>query len=170
MDREFEQIKDVLTLDECIDWIARVDACHDAYEFGCGLSYMAVLPDLTLLVKSRIGIRLDAVFNDAWFLMRYSTRDDASTTTLGAHKDGSVRLPDGSRSSATLLIYLNDGFEGGRTCFLKDVPSVRDDPEIIAAVRPAPGLGLLLRQDVWHMAEPVTNANKYVLRTDVRIF
>ena len=70
------------------------------------------------------------------------------------HKDGPT-LENGLRSELTLLVYLNEGFEGGETDF-------RD-----FAIRPATGMALLFIHDTWHEGAEVTAGTKYVLRSDV---
>ena len=70
------------------------------------------------------------------------------------HKDGPWR-EDGRVSQLTLLVYLNDGFEGGATDF-------RD-----FAVVPRTGDALLFVHDTWHEGQAVTRGHKYVLRSDV---
>jgi predicted 2-oxoglutarate/Fe(II)-dependent dioxygenase YbiX len=75
----------------------------------------------------------------------------------GAHWDTEVELPDGRRSLLTLVIYLNDDFEGGRTDF----------PELGVEIEPRAGRALLFQQRVVHIAAEVTRGAKYVLRSDV---
>lgn len=75
----------------------------------------------------------------------------------GAHWDTEVELPDGRRSLLTLVIYLNDDFEGGRTDF----------PELGVEIEPRAGRALLFQQRVVHIATEVTRGAKYVLRSDV---
>lgn len=70
------------------------------------------------------------------------------------HKDGPT-LENGLRSELTLLVYLNEGFEGGETDF-------RD-----FAIRPTTGMALLFIHDTWHEGAEVTAGTKYVLRSDV---
>ena len=73
------------------------------------------------------------------------------------HRDGILNLPDGRMSCLTLLIYLNDGFEGGETTF-------RDLEETII---PKPGMALLFQHRLVHEGKTVTAGRKYVLRSDV---
>lgn len=70
------------------------------------------------------------------------------------HKDGPW-VEDGLTSQLTLLVYLNEGFDGGDTVF-------RD-----MAVRPRTGTALLFLHDTWHEGAAVTDGTKYVLRSDV---
>lgn len=71
------------------------------------------------------------------------------------HKDGPWR-EDGLTSEWTLLIYLNDNFEGGRTLF-------RDGVTIV----PQTGSALLFIHRTWHEGEQVSMGIKYALRSDV---
>ncbi len=70
------------------------------------------------------------------------------------HKDGPWH-EDGLASQLTLLIYLNEDFEGGATDF-------RD-----FAVAPRAGDALLFVHDTWHEGQAITRGTKYVLRSDV---
>lgn len=66
-----------------------------------------------------------------------------------------TQTAQGRVSRLTLLVYLNDGFEGGATDF-------RD-----FAVTPRTGDALLFVHDTWHEGQAVTRGHKYVLRSDV---
>ena len=70
------------------------------------------------------------------------------------HKDGPW-TEDGHTSQLTLLVYLNEDFDGGATDF-------RD-----FAVTPRTGDALLFIHDTWHEGQAVTRGTKYVLRSDV---
>lgn len=71
------------------------------------------------------------------------------------HKDGPWK-EDGLTSEWTLLVYLNDDFEGGRTLF-------RDSTVIV----PKTGSALLFIHRTWHEGEEVLAGTKYALRSDV---
>lgn len=71
------------------------------------------------------------------------------------HKDGPWR-EDGLTSEWTLLIYLNENFEGGRTLFRDGV-----------TITPQTGSALLFIHRTWHEGEQVSMGIKYVLRSDV---
>jgi hypothetical protein len=101
--------------------------------------------------------------NHLWFLTRYPTGG-----YIKPHFDGTTTSEDGT-SVLTLLVYLNDDFTGGRTLFLDDyLGDTCDDHKITDAVVPRKGHGLLLRQDVLHVTEPVIGT-KYMLRTDIMV-
>jgi len=77
------------------------------------------------------------------------------------HKDGFFERTDGERSFFTLMVYLNDDFEGGGTSF--------SDTSIGGMLRitPKTGMALLFHHPILHRDDPVTAGRKYVLRTDV---
>lgn len=77
------------------------------------------------------------------------------------HRDGSYERSATEMSWMTLLVYLNDGFEGGATRF--DLAGM---PEAVRVV-PEAGMALLFLHDRLHEGEPVQQGVKYVLRTDV---
>ena len=73
------------------------------------------------------------------------------------HKDGSFVRNDNEVSKVTLLMYLNDNFEGGATRFC-----LENEYE-----QPKEGKLLLFRHGMLHAGCVVLSGVKYVLRTDV---
>jgi prolyl 4-hydroxylase len=73
------------------------------------------------------------------------------------HYDGSYRKSDTMESELTLLVYLNESFDGGETRFL----------DIQTDVRPRTGSVLLFAHRVLHEGAEVVSGTKYVLRSDV---
>jgi prolyl 4-hydroxylase len=71
------------------------------------------------------------------------------------HTDESYIRSAVEASYFTLMIYLNDDFEGGETRFREHV------------VRPEKGTALVFYHSMEHAGEPVIRGTKYVLRTDV---
>jgi prolyl 4-hydroxylase len=75
---------------------------------------------------------------------------------FGVHSDQSYARDD-ARSLLTLMLYLDDSFEGGATTF----------PEIGDTVIPRAGDALWFQRAVLHAGSPVKRGTKHVLRTDV---
>jgi prolyl 4-hydroxylase len=73
------------------------------------------------------------------------------------HHDGSFHRSSVERSLLTVLVYLNEGFEGGETALL-DMGQV---------IRPKTGLALLFQHHLLHEGARVTAGLKYVARSDV---
>jgi prolyl 4-hydroxylase len=73
------------------------------------------------------------------------------------HSDGAFHRDEHERSLFTMLVYLNEGFEGGETLFHR--------PR--AVVRPRTGLACFFWHPLVHEGAPVLSGAKYVLRTDV---
>lgn len=71
------------------------------------------------------------------------------------HRDQSFLRDNGDASYLTLMIYLNDTFEGGSTRFQH------------REVLPEQGTCLLFLHDLEHEGTTVVKGTKYVLRTDV---
>lgn len=71
------------------------------------------------------------------------------------HIDGRFRRNDQEESRITFMVYLNDGYGGGETAF----------DEII--IQPETGTALCFIHEQKHEGKPVTNGEKYVLRSDV---
>jgi predicted 2-oxoglutarate/Fe(II)-dependent dioxygenase YbiX len=76
---------------------------------------------------------------------------------FGLHQDQGYSGPDGSRSLLTLMLYLNDDFDGGETDF----------PEQETRVVPRTGSALWFQHMLLHSGARVTRGIKYVLRSDV---
>jgi len=74
-----------------------------------------------------------------------------------AHRDEDFAGPNGSVARMSILVYLNNDFEGGETVFRQDV----------VAPHLSPGACLVFRHDVLHEGKVVTRGVKYVLKTDV---
>ena len=73
------------------------------------------------------------------------------------HYDGSFARDENERSLLTLMVYLNDDFEGGATSFL----------ELDKDVTPKRGTALLFQHAILHEGCVVTRGVKYALRSDV---
>jgi len=74
-----------------------------------------------------------------------------------AHYDGAFIRNENEQSYLTLMVYLNEDFEGGETRFL----------EFQFGVTPRSGMALLFQHQLFHEGAPVRSGVKYVLRTDV---
>jgi len=83
------------------------------------------------------------------------------------HHDGYFQRPTGERSLFTLMIYLNDDFEGGETSFGSFAPSYGNVAAYGLKIKPQTGMALCFQHYKLHKGEPVTKGRKYVLRTDV---
>ena len=71
------------------------------------------------------------------------------------HVDGSFLRSSGEQSLLTLMVYLNEGFEGGETIFNE------------AKIKPQTGMALIFQHALLHEGAAVINGRKYVLRSDV---
>ena len=74
---------------------------------------------------------------------------------FAAHVDGNFTRASGERSLLTLMVYLNEGFEGGETVFNE------------TTIKPETGLALIFQHALMHEGAAVTSGRKYVLRSDV---
>ncbi|MEM7665150.1 MAG: 2OG-Fe(II) oxygenase [Pseudomonadota bacterium] len=80
------------------------------------------------------------------------------------HQDGVFTRDNGEASHFTLLICLNNEFEGGATSFSAVLsPYVFDDFRIEAEA----GKAVLFFHPISHRGDVVTSGEKYMLRTDV---
>ena len=165
------QLVPVLDREACDRWIAEIDAAMESSPIlGGSLCMPAMHADLSAIVTMALGDRFGGavVVSDRWFYTRYADARNGGTVEMGNHMDGTAWLEGSAikktRSNLTLLLYLNDDFEGGRTTFMSGPPP---DAVPTRSVAPEPGKALLIRQDAWHRGDPVTSGVKYLMRTDV---
>jgi prolyl 4-hydroxylase len=167
-------IPGVLDNDECAQMIARIDAAQPklapiSTPFG-----ELTRPDVrnnervmfedrafAALLYQRVAQRAPAdIFGrrlvGANELLRcYRYRPGAR---FAPHADGAFERDSTEQSYYTLIVYLNEGFGGGRTTFLVE-------PEV--AIRPETGMGLLFQHPIIHEGSLVTSGTKYVVRSDL---
>ena len=109
---------------------------------------------------------------------------DATSVDSDDNNDGVMQYPKDTISRLTVLMYLNNDFEGGQTKFYSPIASSSSE-EVIASVQPKTGSILLFPQAVgedaveyarqhWplHEGSPVTSSlsqsrAKYVIRSDI---
>lgn len=72
------------------------------------------------------------------------------------HHDGCYQRSLRERSTLTLIVYLNDDFEGGHTEFVH-----------VGPIAPRRGMALVFEHGLRHRGAPVHEGTKYVMRTDV---
>ncbi|MCA9175789.1 MAG: 2OG-Fe(II) oxygenase [Planctomycetales bacterium] len=80
------------------------------------------------------------------------------------HQDFPYERDNGEQSYLTLLVYLNDDFDGGETSFDDSYSEEAFDEFRVTPVR---GMALFFEHATHHKGEPVTKGRKYVMRTDV---
>jgi hypothetical protein len=95
-------------------------------------------------------------FNERFRFYRY-----APGQKFVQHRDGSFERSPSEMSWMTFIVYLNEGFDGGRTRF-----DLAGEPVPIEIV-PATGTALVFMHDRLHEGEEVRTGVKYVLRTDI---
>ncbi len=166
-------VANVFTPDECAHMIARIDAL--------GPSVAPVTTDRGFVMMPNIRNNERVMFDDVDLASDLYARLDAALPAMlsGArkhgvnerfrgyrympgqrfapHLDGAFRRNAHERSELTVMVYLNDAFDGGHTKFLD---WDRD-------VTPRAGSALLFQHRLFHEGCVVRSGVKYVLRTDV---
>jgi Rps23 Pro-64 3,4-dihydroxylase Tpa1-like proline 4-hydroxylase len=94
--------------------------------------------------------------NERMRFLRY----DAGTFFAPHEDDSFVRGHE--RSFMTMMLYLNEGFDGGSTRFLSE-----EEPHKKYDVIPRTGSILLFQHDCLHEGAMVETGRKYAIRTDV---
>ncbi|WP_338760439.1 2OG-Fe(II) oxygenase [Bernardetia sp. ABR2-2B] len=71
------------------------------------------------------------------------------------HQDGNFIRNESEASYFTFMIYLNEGYQGGETTFLKH------------RIIPQEGMALIFLHKLYHEGSEVLEGRKYVLRSDI---
>ncbi len=169
----FWEVPDVLSAAECSELMARIDAGGPTAAPVTTSKGMVMRPDirnnervmfddaalatsLFLRVKSTVPLkvlkRAPIGANERLRCYRYRPGQ-----RFAPHFDGSFRRSDTEESELTLIVYLNDDFEGGDTAFL----------DFTHRVRPKRGSALLFFHRLLHEGCTVVSGTKYVVRSDV---
>ena len=86
------------------------------------------------------------------------------------HTDGQFVRNDDERSIYTLIIYLNDGFVGGETKFMRRVDPLAENEmkfKNLCEISPKMGSASVFNHDLYHQGCLVTEGVKYILRTEI---
>jgi len=92
-----------------------------------------------------------------WYLTKY-----LKGGFIDFHNDGHVSI-DNRKSKYTILIYLNDDYEGGELCF----ENTKEMHGSKVSIKPGKGTIVVMDQDLWHKANPLITGTKYLLRADM---
>ena len=98
------------------------------------------------------------------------------------HLDGPY-APNEDRSSIfTVVIFLNDDFQGGNTNFYKDSSPNKeflsknnkklffDESNLIFSVSPKKGSALIFPHQIYHEGSKILKGTKYIIRTESKYF
>ena len=94
-------------------------------------------------------------------VLRYDATDN---DVFEPHFDATTKV-NKTTSLLTVLIYLNDDFSGGETCYLDHHISRNIDS--CTKIVPSTGKVVIFEHDLFHSSIPLEVGTKYVLRTDV---
>lgn len=91
--------------------------------------------------------------NERFRLCKYDTSGHFSP-----HYDGFYEKDVNNRTYKTIMLYLNEGFDGGCTKFLEKI-----DP----LIKPKVGRAIVFDHHIFHEGEIVKSNQKYILRSDI---
>ena len=168
-------VKNFFSEDECAEWIAFAEELgFDEAPISAGIGKEKIQKDVrnnnramlddedrafTLWQQAKKHVpqmiyhRVALGLNERLRFYRYD-----SSQKFSWHADGFFRRNNGEQSLLTLMVYLNEDFEGGETVF---------SGEKTVEVVPETGTLLFFRHELFHEGSIVRTGRKYVLRTDV---
>ena len=111
--------------------------------------YAAILPAAPTQLDEKDIASLAA---DRTALMRYSEGE-----FMGLHTDVPFVDEQGAAALLSLILYLNDDYEGGQTAF----------PGLSFEAQPAVGKILLFPPNISHLSKPIVRGSKYIIRSEV---
>jgi len=167
-------IPDVLSPEECSEWIARIKAS------GPELATINTTRGAEIATQVRNNRRVilddaDAA-NNLFDRVRAKVPQEIHGMQLcgvnerlrcyeyhvgqrfAPHSDGAFIRSENEQSWYTFMIYLNEGCGGGETNFFVE-------PE--KSITPTTGMALLFQHPIIHEGAEVTSGSKYVVRTDL---
>ena len=174
-------LDNVLTEAECSDWIQITeDQGYEPALLNVGGGHQQLCPE----VRNNERCILDSVekANMIWERIKYYIPDVWKNKYkvvglnerlrflkygpgeyFAPHQDGKYIRPDGSEESfITVQLYLNEGFEGGNTTFMK-----RFTNGVNVGVIPKIGRVLVFQHDIQHEGSLLVQGTKYTMRTDI---
>ncbi len=166
-------VPDVFDAATCARWIDRIDALGPAAAPISTSGGFAMRPDIRN--NERVVIDDAALAADLYARVAHAVPPTlADRRAVGAnerfrcyryrpgqhfarHYDGYFERDTGERSLLTLMVYLNEGFEGGSTVF----------HDLGLVVTPRAGHALLFQHHLLHEGCTVHTGTKYALRSDI---
>jgi len=111
--------------------------------------------------------------SERWRLCKYDAGGHFSP-----HYDGDYRLSSSDKSLQTVMLYLNDGYRGGRTNFVDERQGLHKDGEgrlcasgehLLHRLQPEPGMALVFNHRVMHEGASLLAGSppKYMMRSEV---
>lgn len=170
------ELYNILSKEECDHYIKETEKLGYEQCYGYDPNYRSntrvIIKDLELskMVFDRIKDQVpDTVYynNKTWKLCglnevfrfcRYEPKQH-----FNPHQDAFFQRNLKERSFYTFMIYLNGGFEGGSTRFLKD----RESKKVLYECIPSPGMALIFPHELLHDGERLKSNLKYIWRSDL---
>jgi hypothetical protein len=157
--QEIYEYPGFLTQEECNEYITliRNKQARNFTDSGAFTNKIWTDPELAFLFRDRTakynnGMAFGLAANDVIMAGMYKPGDSFSIhTDTGLFFD----LAGRKKTRYTLLIYLNDEFEGGNTIFYDT-----DTWAVTKVVKPERGKALIFDIDLWHSGEPLISGSK----------
>ncbi|MBO6934231.1 MAG: 2OG-Fe(II) oxygenase [Deltaproteobacteria bacterium] len=159
-------VPDVYDADECQEWIRIIEAGSPRIATNNPVyrdqdrvirDDLAAASTLFERLRKHLPERLGELslggLNERLRMYRY-----APGQRFAPHMDHWYRPTDTRITLLTVLVYLNDDFEGGETAFMEQLEET---------VHPKPGLVAIFQHKIRHEGCPVRSGHKYAIRSDV---
>jgi hypothetical protein len=86
------------------------------------------------------------------------------------HHDGGFNRNSKQRSLKTIMVYLNDEYDGGNTNFYNETQSHYSEPDsskVEHSFRPTKGSCLIFNSAITHDGQPLQSGQKWILRSEI---
>jgi hypothetical protein len=114
---------------------------------------------LMYLIHEKTSLSIDTSRADKWIMTGKYDIDQE----FGLHTDTGLyyNVESGEKARRTLLIYLNDNFDGGQTSFYDS------DLNHLLDIVPKKGMMLMFDIDLWHKGSKVLSGTKYWIGCEI---
>lgn len=186
------RVEEALSAEEAASWIALSEASGGYVDatLNAGGGYEVLARDIRNSQRWLVDVTPD-VISSLWDRIKHAVPEDIVPgwrpiglnerlrflryhpgQSFERHRDGVFqRVPLEEESRLTLLLYLNEGYEGGFTTFYSAAGNdgnklTGKEPDAVPVI-PATGLALIQDHRLLHGVPPLLKGVKYVVRTDI---
>ena len=160
------EIDNVLTDNECKNFIESISQKQDTIKFsdsGIFKNDKYIDEELSQKIFNKIPSKYRSMYNFKRPNNLIMTAMYEPGNSFGLHTDTGLYYDTTKREKTTntLLIYLNDDYEGGKTQFYDD------NGNKTRLITPQKGKCLIFDINLWHQGNPITKGTKYWIGIEI---